>query len=165
MNARNDSFKTETILKAWEKCGIRPINPGIFTKQDYAPSFETSTTTHVPPLYPMEQSPDEHEDSADESEYLPSETETETNDEDAERNGGEEEATWENCPIGGQVLNHDERSSCGRSPDMMESHALSADARVPSGMLHTFHVKAPVMPDTGLSSQDSATLSKSAGKQ
>ena len=93
INAQNKSFKTETILKAWEKCSIWPINPGIFTEQDYALSFEMSTTIHVLPSYPLEWSPDDEEESADESEYLSSETETETNDKDVEGNGGEKEIT------------------------------------------------------------------------
>ena len=44
-----------------------------------------STTIHVLSLYLLEQSPDDEEESADESEYLPSGTETETNDEDVRK--------------------------------------------------------------------------------
>lgn len=46
------AFKSETILKAWRKAGIRPINPDIFTEADYAPSYSTSTQMHVPPSFP-----------------------------------------------------------------------------------------------------------------
>ncbi|SJL15554.1 uncharacterized protein ARMOST_19055 [Armillaria ostoyae] len=51
MKAQHTAFKSETILKAWRKAGIRPINPDIFTKADYAPSYSTSTQMHVPPLF------------------------------------------------------------------------------------------------------------------
>ncbi|KAK0481103.1 DDE superfamily endonuclease-domain-containing protein, partial [Armillaria luteobubalina] len=52
MKARRAAFKPETILKAWRKAGIRPINPDIFTEADYAPSYSTSTQMHVPPSFP-----------------------------------------------------------------------------------------------------------------
>ncbi|KIK83405.1 hypothetical protein PAXRUDRAFT_76110, partial [Paxillus rubicundulus Ve08.2h10] len=38
MAARAESFKEETILKAWRKSGINPLNLDIFTEEDYAPS-------------------------------------------------------------------------------------------------------------------------------
>ncbi|KAJ3561060.1 hypothetical protein NP233_g10428 [Leucocoprinus birnbaumii] len=54
MSARNKAFKQETILKAWEKCGIRPLNPSIFKREDFAPSFNTSTILEKPESFPME---------------------------------------------------------------------------------------------------------------
>ncbi|KIJ08364.1 hypothetical protein PAXINDRAFT_18494 [Paxillus involutus ATCC 200175] len=52
MAARAESFKEETILKAWRKSGINPLNPDIFTKEDYAPSYSTSTNLHLPEMFP-----------------------------------------------------------------------------------------------------------------
>ncbi len=52
MKVRCAVFISETILKVWQKAGIRPINPDIFTEADYIPSYSTSTQMHVPPLFP-----------------------------------------------------------------------------------------------------------------
>lgn len=53
MKARDIAFKEETILQVWKKSGIRPINPGIFTEEDYAPSYESSTQLHLPATFPV----------------------------------------------------------------------------------------------------------------
>ncbi|KAH9070792.1 hypothetical protein EDB83DRAFT_2580073 [Lactarius deliciosus] len=53
MIARNESFKESTILSAWEKSGIRPLNPGIFTKDDYGPSYATSINPPLPDSFPV----------------------------------------------------------------------------------------------------------------
>ncbi|KZP12807.1 DDE-domain-containing protein, partial [Athelia psychrophila] len=52
MLARNEAFKPETILQAWRRSGIRPIDPGFFTDIDYAPSHYTSTIAHLPASFP-----------------------------------------------------------------------------------------------------------------
>ncbi|KAH7917211.1 hypothetical protein BV22DRAFT_998363, partial [Leucogyrophana mollusca] len=54
MKARDCDFKETTILQAWRKCGIWPLNPNIFTEEDYALSYKTSTTAHVPASFPKE---------------------------------------------------------------------------------------------------------------
>jgi hypothetical protein len=47
MLARAAAFKLETIIKAFERCGICPTrNP--FTEADYAPSMSSSICAHVP---------------------------------------------------------------------------------------------------------------------
>ncbi|KAH7903405.1 DDE superfamily endonuclease-domain-containing protein [Hygrophoropsis aurantiaca] len=74
MKARGCSFKETTILQAWKKSGIRPINPNIFTEEDYAPSYETSTISHVPASYPkrLPNAPDDGIDmSSDDPTYDP----------------------------------------------------------------------------------------------
>ena len=53
MQARGESFKPETIRKAFEKSGIRPLDPTVFTDEDFAPSIASSTQAHVPPSYPQ----------------------------------------------------------------------------------------------------------------
>lgn len=60
MAARAISFKESTIQKAWEKSGIitdengRPqCTPEIFTKDDFAPSFSSSTQLHLPDGFPF----------------------------------------------------------------------------------------------------------------
>ena len=42
------SFKDKTVLSAWKKSGISPLNPEIFTQRDFGPSFATS----IKPLFP-----------------------------------------------------------------------------------------------------------------
>ncbi|KAH8994810.1 DDE superfamily endonuclease-domain-containing protein [Lactarius akahatsu] len=50
--ARTESFKESTILSAWKKSGIRPLNPQIFSKFDFAPSFCSSTNPPLPETFP-----------------------------------------------------------------------------------------------------------------
>lgn len=52
MAVRKATFKPETIISAFRKSGIKPLNPNIFTNEDYAPSIPTSTAAHVPTSYP-----------------------------------------------------------------------------------------------------------------
>lgn len=63
MGVRKQTFLETTIRKAWEQSGIRPLNPGIFTERDFAPSFVTSTHAHVPSGYPDDPSPSHSDDS------------------------------------------------------------------------------------------------------
>jgi hypothetical protein len=48
MVAQTEAFKPETIKKAFTKTGLNPLNPDIFTEQDFAPSYQSSTQAHVP---------------------------------------------------------------------------------------------------------------------
>jgi hypothetical protein len=48
ITAHTKSFKTETILMAWRKVGIHPLNPDVFSQTDFAPSISTFTHTQVP---------------------------------------------------------------------------------------------------------------------
>lgn len=50
---REKAFKSETILKAWEKSGLNPFNPGIFTAEDFAPSALSSTLAILPSTFPI----------------------------------------------------------------------------------------------------------------
>jgi hypothetical protein len=52
MVARAEAFKPETIKKAFTKSGLNPLNPDIFTEQDFAPSYQSSTQAHVPASFP-----------------------------------------------------------------------------------------------------------------
>lgn len=54
MEARKDGMKEATIVKSWEKTGHWPINPNIFTDEDYAPSIAYSTNRLAPEGYPEE---------------------------------------------------------------------------------------------------------------
>jgi hypothetical protein len=54
MAIRAATFKPQTVLSAFRKCGIRPLDPKVFSDEDFAPSIATSTTaTHVPPSFPI----------------------------------------------------------------------------------------------------------------
>jgi hypothetical protein len=48
MLAQTLSFKENTILSAWKKSGISPLNPEVFTQRDFGPSI----TTSIKPLFP-----------------------------------------------------------------------------------------------------------------
>lgn len=50
--ARRKAFKETTILQAWKKSGLRPINPSIFTTADFAPSHSSSFECHAPSTFP-----------------------------------------------------------------------------------------------------------------
>ncbi|KIL61811.1 hypothetical protein M378DRAFT_82050, partial [Amanita muscaria Koide BX008] len=78
MKARESAFKEETIIHAWKKTGMCPLNPGIFTEEDYAPSYATSTSAHVPATFPQQLSSISlsSEESSDDASYKPSETES-----------------------------------------------------------------------------------------
>lgn len=52
MAARASAFKGSTILAAWRKSGICPLNPDIFTDADYAPSITTSTQIQLLKSFP-----------------------------------------------------------------------------------------------------------------
>jgi hypothetical protein len=55
MAIRRGTFKPTTIISAFRKSGIRPLNPDIFTNEDYTSSIPTSTAAHVPSSYPTQQ--------------------------------------------------------------------------------------------------------------
>jgi len=50
--ARRKAFKETTILQAWKKSGLRPINPNIFTAADFAPSHPSSFKCHALSTFP-----------------------------------------------------------------------------------------------------------------
>ena len=53
MAIRMATFKSTTVKSAWRKSGCWPINPDVFTEEDYAPSTPMSTAaSHVPTSYP-----------------------------------------------------------------------------------------------------------------
>ena len=50
---RHDTFKERTILQAWKKSGAWPINPNVFTDDDFAPSIPYSTHARdLPTTFP-----------------------------------------------------------------------------------------------------------------
>ncbi|KAF8150836.1 hypothetical protein B0H34DRAFT_630718, partial [Crassisporium funariophilum] len=58
MEAREKSFSENTILQAWKKSGIRPLNGvAVFTEADFAPSKNTSNRAHVPNTFPDDELP------------------------------------------------------------------------------------------------------------
>jgi hypothetical protein len=49
------NFLTKKIIKSsWAHTGNYPINPSVFDDDDYAPSFVTSTHSHLPSGYPVD---------------------------------------------------------------------------------------------------------------
>ena len=48
MLARATSFKEKTIVSAWKRSGLSPLNPEVFTQRDFGPSV----TTSIKPLFP-----------------------------------------------------------------------------------------------------------------
>ena len=62
MKVRSSTFKSITIISAFKKSGIWPVNQAVFTGEDYAPSLPYSTETCNFPTVP---SPDNSSDSND----------------------------------------------------------------------------------------------------
>ena len=59
MAIRAATFKPQTILSAFGKCGIRPLDQQVFSDEDFALSIAMSTTaTHVPPSFPIPDIPE-----------------------------------------------------------------------------------------------------------
>lgn len=54
MAIQQATFKSSTIISAFRKSCIRPLNPNVFTDEDYAPSIPTSTAAYVPTSYPTQ---------------------------------------------------------------------------------------------------------------
>jgi hypothetical protein len=53
MGVRRDAFKERTVLQAWKKSGAWPINPNVFTDDDFAPSVPYSTQVRdLPATFP-----------------------------------------------------------------------------------------------------------------
>lgn len=52
MAARTDSITEELVVSAWRKSGIRPLDPQVFTEEDYAPSYSSSVNPPLPVLFP-----------------------------------------------------------------------------------------------------------------
>ncbi|KLO08249.1 DDE-domain-containing protein, partial [Schizopora paradoxa] len=52
LKVHSQAFKEETIRNAWKSAGISPLNPNVFTENDFAPSYNTSTVSHMPSTYP-----------------------------------------------------------------------------------------------------------------
>ncbi|KAH9018843.1 DDE superfamily endonuclease-domain-containing protein [Lactarius pseudohatsudake] len=52
MAARTKSVNEELIISAWRRSGIRPLNPEVFTEEDFAPSYSSSTKPPFPVSFP-----------------------------------------------------------------------------------------------------------------
>jgi hypothetical protein len=93
MKAHTVSLKEKVILSAWKKTGIRPFNPQIFTREDFGPSFVSSTNRRLPDLFPVLGQNDDCEASSEPS-YSSSEDGlyggSDTSDSEGEDNEGEE---------------------------------------------------------------------------
>ncbi|KIK64727.1 hypothetical protein GYMLUDRAFT_108984, partial [Collybiopsis luxurians FD-317 M1] len=50
--ARKVSFKESTILASWQKSGIQPLNPSVFSASDFAPSIPLSIRNQLPESFP-----------------------------------------------------------------------------------------------------------------
>jgi hypothetical protein len=83
MEARRHAFLPDTIKKAWERSGICPLNPNIFTDADFAPSASTSRHAHLPGSYPTG-----HD--SDDSDFQTGSERWESEGEDSDENLGED---------------------------------------------------------------------------
>jgi len=54
MESRSEYMTSNLIKKAFKSSGISPLNPEIFTEEDYAPSQQFSIVAHVPKSFPTE---------------------------------------------------------------------------------------------------------------
>lgn len=115
MGVRTSSFKATTIQRAFKKSSSWPVNYAIFSDDDFAPSYTTSTTFgHVPSTFPGladTSTPSENPDSDDDSEddihgrKLPSDDEdsdeedSESDDEDGPALGAHIQPPRDKTPI------------------------------------------------------------------
>jgi hypothetical protein len=53
MAARTNSITKELVILTWRKSGIRPLDPQVFTKEDYTPSLAPSYSSSVNPPLPV----------------------------------------------------------------------------------------------------------------
>ena len=52
MTARTMSITEDLVVSAWRRSGIRPLNPQVFTEEDYAPSYASSINPPLPVSFP-----------------------------------------------------------------------------------------------------------------
>ena len=52
MTARTESITEDLIVSVWRRSGIRPPNPKVFTEEDFAPSYSSSTSPPLPVSFP-----------------------------------------------------------------------------------------------------------------
>jgi hypothetical protein len=52
MAARTKSVTEGLIISAWRRSGIRPLNPDVFTEEDFTPSYASSTKPPLPVSFP-----------------------------------------------------------------------------------------------------------------
>ena len=50
--ARTDLITEGLILSAWKKSGIRPLDPNVFSEEDFAPSYASLTNPPLPISFP-----------------------------------------------------------------------------------------------------------------
>lgn len=54
MDVRSKTFKSTTIITAFQKSGCWPVDRDVFVDEDYAPSIPTSTSSHhIPSSFPL----------------------------------------------------------------------------------------------------------------
>lgn len=87
--ARALAFLPETIRNVWQKCGICPLNPKVFTDKDFAPSYSTSTRSSLPQSYPKQPGYLEGEEDPEEEEGDPEDEKDD--DEDSSDTGSDDE--------------------------------------------------------------------------
>jgi hypothetical protein len=59
MAACTESITEGLIISAWRRSGIRPLNPEVFTEEDYAPSYASSVNPPLPVSFPnLDNSPE-----------------------------------------------------------------------------------------------------------
>jgi len=121
MAARGLAFKADTITSAFERCGICPFNPNIFTDADFAPSVSYSTCHYAPSSYPPKfyGEEDHLEDDAIGSPLVGSE--------EAEIAVNDDEADMENDKDEGTPFTHQPTFSSTASPSQ-PSTSLSSDS-------------------------------------
>ncbi|KAF6763326.1 hypothetical protein DFP72DRAFT_956785, partial [Ephemerocybe angulata] len=135
MEAHRESFKVETIRKAFKNSGIHPVNPDIFTDEDYAPSAPTSIYARFPPSFPV---PDvcpycdglQEDDSDDESDLGVDEDEETSSDSELEEGVDDDNGDIE-------MDDDDDGQNAGRSGAEVRSGSPSSPSSPTSSDIHT----------------------------
>lgn len=132
---RNKVFTPTLIQKAFKNSGIHPLNPDIFTPEDFAPSQISSHKVHVPLSYPEPHLSDEADDSdrvdewgSDwEDEGDSDEGEGEQTDNPAEESGDDDAV---NLDSGGEGGNSDEGGREGETVEAVRGMVVGEDSEI-----------------------------------
>jgi hypothetical protein len=118
MGAREKAFLLETVLKAWKKSGIYPLNPNIFTDANFTPSALTSRHAHVLGSYPTGHDSDNSDFKSGSDEEIEPENESDGTTSDSED---------DNESGGGVDKTGDMRDCTGPDPEGVPGRELDND--------------------------------------
>jgi hypothetical protein len=129
LKARTEAIVPSLITSAFKHCGICPLNPEIFTAEDFAPSkgYSTAASSHLPQGFPEAAAPENNEIDDDQQSQGAKSCDSDFIDPDNEARGAHDSSTpLDKAPIDSQ---HTQQPSPMRSssPDdtVLTPHGLN----------------------------------------